>query len=51
MRERKKAHHNAGRAKTALRAVVLHHRALHLMKLTLRGEIFNRDDIRTIGLA
>ncbi len=51
MIEREQAHHEAGRAEPALRAVLLDHRLLHGMQPAFAREIFHRDDLAAVGLA
>ena len=49
--EREQAHHDAGRAEAALRAVMLDHRRLHRMERAVVGEVLDGDDLGAVDLA
>ena len=48
---REQAHHDAGRAEAALRAVQARHRFLHGMQRAVLGEILDRDQLCAVDLA
>ena len=48
---REQAHHDAGRAEAALRAMQARHRFLHGMQRAVLGEVFDRDQLCAVDLA
>ena len=48
---REQAHHNPGRAKAALRGVIVDHRLLQRMQLAACGQVLDRDELRAVELA
>jgi len=51
MVEREEAHHDAGRAEAALRAVMGHHRLLDGVQFPAFGQIVDGDDVLAVALA